>query len=293
MGSTGPASVNPATGKPYGALTFPVITIATWSGSPGALVEAMGIETAVLPSSAARWAACRCCSGRRTIRSACSAPSVATAAWHSPQNIAFHEVGRQAIMADPEWRGGDYDAAHGSVPAKGLAVARMAAHITYLSETALHRKFGRDAAGPRRPDLLVRRRLPGRELSAPPGLVVRRPVRRQQLSLHHPGDGLFRPARAARRGAGQRLPGARRHRFCVVSFTSDWLYPTRREPGSIVQALNAVAANVSASSRSRATRATTPSCWTKTSSSPPSAASSTQRRLSADLPKGMEAAQDE
>src|SRR5690606_5802587 len=72
-----------------------------------------------------------------------SAIPIATAARHSAQNIAFHEVGRQAIIADSEWKQGAY-LAHGTTPAKGLAVARMAAHITYLSEAALHRKFGRN-----------------------------------------------------------------------------------------------------------------------------------------------------
>src|SRR5271154_4912888 len=71
-----------------------------------------------------------------------SAVPIACAARHSAQNIAFHEVGRQAIMADPDWKGGTYQL-HGTLPAKGLAVARMAAHITYLSEAALQRKFGR------------------------------------------------------------------------------------------------------------------------------------------------------
>src|SRR3546814_4236855 len=72
-----------------------------------------------------------------------SALPVATAARHTAQNIAFHEVGRQAIMADPDWRNGEYTR-HGVKPERGLAVARMAAHITYLSEPALHRKFGRN-----------------------------------------------------------------------------------------------------------------------------------------------------
>src|SRR3546814_191611 len=72
-----------------------------------------------------------------------SALVIASAARHSAQNIAFHEVGRQAIMADPDWRGGAYEKA-GVRPEKGLAVARMAAHITYLSEQALQRKFGRE-----------------------------------------------------------------------------------------------------------------------------------------------------
>src|SRR4030095_124326 len=72
-----------------------------------------------------------------------SALPIATGARHSSQNIAFHEVGRQAVMADPDWCGGKYIEA-GKRPQKGLAVARMAAHITYLSESALHRKFGRN-----------------------------------------------------------------------------------------------------------------------------------------------------
>ncbi len=77
-------------------------------------------------------------------RSACSsALPIATGARHSSQNIAFHEVGRQAIMADPDWCQGRY-LDEGKAPRKGLAVARMAAHITYLSEAALHRKFGRN-----------------------------------------------------------------------------------------------------------------------------------------------------
>ncbi len=75
---------------------------------------------------------------------------IATAPFHSAQNIAFHEVGRQAIFADPDWQGGRYWET-GQVPARGLAVARMAAHITYLSEQALTRKFGRRLqAGPDR-----------------------------------------------------------------------------------------------------------------------------------------------
>ena len=77
-----------------------------------------------------------------------SAVPIACAAKHSAQNIAFHEVGRQAIMADPDWQGGAYQLA-GTRPGKGLAVARMAAHITYLSEAALQRKFGRNLQRPR------------------------------------------------------------------------------------------------------------------------------------------------
>ena len=107
------------------------------------LLDALGIETllAVIGGSmggmqALQWAA----SYPKRVR---AVMPIACAARHSAQNIAFHEVGRQAIMADPDWKGGDYQS-HGTRPSKGLAVARMAAHITYLSEMALQRKFGRN-----------------------------------------------------------------------------------------------------------------------------------------------------
>ncbi|MET0408914.1 MAG: homoserine O-acetyltransferase, partial [Hyphomicrobium sp.] len=141
MGSTGPASTNPKTGEPYG-LDFPVITIGDMVDAQARLIDHLGIDQlfAVVGGSMGgmqvlEWAA------RYKDRVFAAVP-IATAAWHSSQNIAFHEVGRQAVMADPEWKGGNYYAA-GTVPKNGLAVARMAAHITYLSEEALHRKFGR------------------------------------------------------------------------------------------------------------------------------------------------------
>ncbi|MBL8559718.1 MAG: homoserine O-acetyltransferase [Hyphomonadaceae bacterium] len=140
MGTSGPASMH-ADGRPYG-LRFPVFTVADMVRAQAMLVEALGIKQlfCVIGGSiggmqALQWAAAY---PQRVF--ACV--PVATAARHSAQNIAFYEVGRQAIMADPEWREGDY-LFHGTRPAKGLAVARMAAHITYLSEAALHRKFDR------------------------------------------------------------------------------------------------------------------------------------------------------
>ena len=144
MGTTGPAEIDPATGKPYG-LDFPLVTIRDMVRAQAMLLDALGIEQVAVRASAVRWAACRCCNGRRAIPSACvSAMPIACAARHSAQNIAFHEVGRQAIMADPDWKGGDLSAGTAHSPSKGLAVARMAAHITYLSEAALQRKFGRN-----------------------------------------------------------------------------------------------------------------------------------------------------
>jgi homoserine O-acetyltransferase len=141
MGSTGPASVNPRTGKAFG-LDFPVITVRDMVRAQVRLIDHLGIDRlfCVVGGSMGgmqvlEWAA------RHGHRVATAVP-IATAAWHSSQNIAFHEVGRQAVMADPDWCNGRY-LDEGKVPRRGLAVARMAAHITYLSEEALHRKFGR------------------------------------------------------------------------------------------------------------------------------------------------------
>jgi homoserine O-acetyltransferase len=140
MGTTGPTS--PAQdGQPYG-LRFPNITVADMVRAQAMLVDALGIDDlfCVIGGSlggmqALQWAASY---PKRVF----SCAPIATAARHSAQNIAFYEVGRQAIMADPDWRGGDYEK-HGLRPDKGLAVARMAAHITYLSESTFHRKFDR------------------------------------------------------------------------------------------------------------------------------------------------------
>ncbi len=140
LGTSGPASIA-ADGKPYG-LDFPVITIADMVRAQAALIDSFGIESlfAVIGGSMGgmqvlEWVASR---PQRVF----AAMPIATAARHSAQNIAFHEVGRQAVMADPDWCDGAY-LNHDTRPTKGLAVARMAAHITYLSDTALHRKFGR------------------------------------------------------------------------------------------------------------------------------------------------------
>ncbi|MET0431855.1 MAG: homoserine O-acetyltransferase [Hyphomicrobium sp.] len=241
MGSTGPASTNPKTGEPYG-LDFPVITIGDMVDAQARLIDHLGIDQlfAVVGGSMGgmqvlEWAA------RYKDRVFAAVP-IATAAWHSSQNIAFHEVGRQAVMADPEWKGGNYYAA-GTVPKNGLAVARMAAHITYLSEEALHRKFGRS--------LQDRSAL---TFSFNADFQVESYLRHQGSTFvdRFDANSYLYITRAMdyfdmRESAGGVLANAfrgTRTRFCVVSFTSDWLYPTR-ESREIVQALNAVAANVS------------------------------------------------
>ncbi len=141
MGSTGPASTEPGGNRPY-ALRFPVITIPDMVRAQVRLIDHLKIDQllSVVGGSmggmqALEWAA-------RYPRRVRSVIPIAAAARHSAQNIAFHELGRQAIMSDPEWCEGNYLEA-GTLPRKGLGVARMAAHITYLSDAALQRKFGR------------------------------------------------------------------------------------------------------------------------------------------------------
>jgi len=139
-GSTGPASENPGTGRPYG-LDFPVITVRDMVDAQTKLVDHLGIEKLLCVTGgsmggmqALQWAV----SYPERVRSAIP---IATTARHSPQQIAFNEVGRQAIMADLNWNNGDY---YGRTPpTRGLSVARMVGHITYMSDESMAEKFGR------------------------------------------------------------------------------------------------------------------------------------------------------
>lgn len=140
QGSTGPSSRNPKTGKPY-ALDFPIITISDMVSSQKRLIENLGIGkllTVVGGSMGGMQALTWLVKYPEKI---CSAIPIATAIKHSPQQIAFDEVGRQAIMADPRWKSGNYYG--GPPPASGLAVARMVGHITYMSDISMAEKFGR------------------------------------------------------------------------------------------------------------------------------------------------------
>ncbi len=241
MGSSGPASVDPATGKPYG-LAFPMITIADMVRAQAMLIEAMGIETLFAAIGGSM-------GGMQVLQLAADYPEkifsavcIAAAARHSAQNIAFHEVGRQAIMADPDWRGGAYDLA-GVRPEKGLAVARMAAHITYLSETALQRKFGRELQRDGLSwgfdaDFQVESYLRHQGASfvdrfdANSYLYITRALDYFDLAAQH--DGVL----------AQAFMKARHVRYCVLSFSSDWLYSTS-ESRDIVRALNAAGCRAS------------------------------------------------
>ncbi|WP_419807802.1 homoserine O-acetyltransferase MetX [Sphingomonas sp.] len=244
MGTSGPASIDPATGRPYG-MAFPVITVRDMVRAQAMLLDHLGIGAlaAVVGGSmggmqALSWAA----TFPDRVRAALV---IASTARHTAQNIAFHEVGRQAIMADPRWQGGDYGDAP---PAAGLAVARMAAHITYLSEAGLTEKFGR--------------RLQARDAQEDPKLSfgfdadfqVESYLRHQGLSFvdRFDANSYLYITRAMdyfdlAEEHGGRLADAFRGsatRFCIVSFDTDWLYPTA-ESRTVVHALNAAGLAVS------------------------------------------------
>ncbi|WP_343520338.1 homoserine O-acetyltransferase [Sphingomonas sp.] len=240
MGTSGPATVNPATGQPWG-MSFPVITIRDMVRAQAMLLDHLGVGRlkAVVGGSmggmqALSWPA--------TFPDRVEAAVViASTARHSAQNIAFHEVGRQAVMADPRWNGGAYY--DGEPPAAGLAVARMAAHITYLSEAGLTEKFGRRLQAREAKsfgfdaDFQIESYLRHQGLSfvdrfdANAYLYITRAMDYFDLAEEHGGTlaNAFRETRA---------------RFCLVSFDTDWLYPTR-ESRAIVHALNAAGAPVS------------------------------------------------
>jgi len=245
MGSTGPAS-NASDGKPF-AMRFPVITIRDMVRGLVGLLDQLGIERlhAVVGGSMG---------GMQALSLAANFPdrtarvlAIATTARHSAQNIAFHEVGRQAIMADPNWNEGDYYAS-GKTPDAGLAVARMAAHITYLSEAGLTDKFGRrlqDRATKSfgfdadfQVESYLRYQGSGftRRFDANSYLYITRAMDYFDLAEEHAKDG--------EEGLLADAFAETSSRFCLVSFDSDWLYPTA-ESRHVVHALNAAGAPVS------------------------------------------------
>ncbi|MCT4656581.1 MAG: homoserine O-acetyltransferase [Cohaesibacter sp.] len=240
-GSTGPASINPDTGKAYG-LELPIITIRDMVRAQAMLVDHLGIDQlfCVIGGSMGgmqviQWAAAypeRCA----------SVVIIASAAHHTSQNIAFYEVGRQAVMADPDWHGGRY-LDHGTTPRKGLSVARMAAHVTYMSETSLQNKFGRNLQDRTAKtfsfdaDFQIESYLRHQGMTfadrfdANSYLYVTRAMDYYDLAADYDGQ-------LANAFMGTKT------RFCLVSFTSDWMFPTA-ESRQIVHALNAAGASVS------------------------------------------------
>jgi homoserine O-acetyltransferase len=212
-GTTGPGSINPSTGCPY-AMSFPAVTIADMVRLQKMLIERLGIERLLTVSGgsmgamqALQWAV-------SYPDSVVSAIPIAGTARHSAQQIAFNEVGRQAVMADPDWCEGNYYGKR--PPARGLAVARMVGHITYMSDESMRQKFGRRLRDQNQFEVESYLRYRGSQFvdrfDANSYLYITRAM--DYFDLTSEGNSLsaaFEPITA---------------RFLVISFTSDWLYPS-------------------------------------------------------------------
>jgi homoserine O-acetyltransferase/O-succinyltransferase len=239
-GSTGPASINPATGKPYG-LGFPVVTIGDMVRAQVRLIDHLGIDRLLCVAGGSmggmqvlEWAA------HHPQRLKAAMP-LATTAHHSPMLIAFSEVGRQAIYADPAWNDGDYYDT-GKKPDAGLAVARMVGHITYLSEESMQKKFGRRLRNIERygyefnTEFEIESYLKyngnafTRRFDANSYLYVTKAM--DYFDLSQPSGSL-----------AASFADAAHVKFLVVSFTSDWLYPSYHSK-QLVSALMAAEADV-------------------------------------------------
>ena len=217
-GSTGPSSENPQTGRPYD-LDFPIVTVKDMVNAQARLMDHLGIDRLLCVAGGSM-------GGMQALQWAVTYPDrvrsaipIATAARHSPQQIAFNEVGRQAIMADPNWNGGDYYS--GTPPTRGLSVARMVGHITYMSDESMAVKFGRrlregELKEKFAPDFEVEGYLQYRgdnfvkRFDANSYLYITKAL--DYFDLYN-GKGLE-----------QLLKGVKA-RFLVVAFKSDWLYP--------------------------------------------------------------------
>jgi homoserine O-acetyltransferase len=211
-GTTGPSSINPETGEPW-AMSFPVVTIADMVRLQKLLIDSLGIKKllAVAGGSmggmqALEWAVAY-------PESVTAALPIATTARHSAQQIAFNEVGRQAIMADPDWNEGNYYGR--KPPARGLSVARMVGHITYMSDASMREKFGRRLRAPDQFEVESYLQYRGssfvERFDANSYLYITRALDSFDLTQRGTLPSLFEKIRT---------------RFLVISFTSDWLYPS-------------------------------------------------------------------
>ena len=221
QGTTGPGSINPATGAPY-AMSFPVITIGDMVRLQKMLIDRLGIPKLLAVAGGSM-------GGMQALQWAVDYPEmvravvpIATTARHSAQQIAFNEVGRQSIMADPDWCAGDYY--DKKPPARGLAIARMVGHITYMSDESMREKFGRRL---REKDKF------GFDFSVDFEVESYLRYRGSQFVNRFDANSYLYITKAEdyfdlTNGTGS-LQGAFRDsdtRFLVISFTSDWLYPS-------------------------------------------------------------------
>lgn len=218
-GSTGPSSINPETNRPYG-LDFPLITIKDMVIAQAHLIRHLGIKKLLCVAGGSM-------GGMQVLQWVASFPEmvraaipIATAARHSPQQIAFNEVGRQAIISDLDWKGGYYYGE--TLPARGLAVARMIGHITYMSDVSMTEKFGRRVKEER----LDFKFSPGFEVE---GYLQYRGdnfVKRFDANSYlYITKALDRFDLSNAKGLDEVLKLAQDTKFLVIAFKSDWLYP--------------------------------------------------------------------
>lgn len=239
-GSTGPASIDRQTGRPYG-LNLPVVTISDMVRAQVELIDALGIEKLLCVAGGSmggmqvlEWAA------NHPTRLSSAIP-IATTAHHSPMLIAFSEVGRQAIYADPAWNNGDYYASDRK-PDAGLAVARMVGHITYLSEESMHEKFGRRLQGRVKYGYEFQTEFQIESYLKYNGLnFTRRFDANSYLYITKAMDYFDLSATTGSLAAA--FARSTHLRFLVLSFTSDWLYPSYHSK-ELVGALTAAGADV-------------------------------------------------
>jgi homoserine O-acetyltransferase len=220
-GTTGPSSINPATGRPY-ATTFPGITIADMVRLQKRLIDYLGISRLLAVAGGSM-------GGMQALQWSVMYPDavaavlpIASTARHSAMQIAFNEVGRQAVMADPDWNGGDYYG--GPLPARGLSVARMVGHITYMSDESMRQKFGRR---------LREKDSPGFDFSVDFEVESYLRYRGSQFVTRFDANSYLYITKAmdyfdAAQGFPSLAASLERAtaRFLVISFTSDWLYPS-------------------------------------------------------------------
>jgi homoserine O-acetyltransferase/O-succinyltransferase len=211
-GTTGPASINPETGEPW-AMTFPVVTIADMVRLQKMLIDSMGIKKLLAVAGGSM-------GGMQALEWAVTYPEsvaavlpIATTARHGAQQIAFNEVGRQAIMADPDWNEGNYYGR--KPPARGLAVARMVGHITYMSDASMREKFGRRLRSADQFEVESYLQYRG-------STFVERFDANSYLYITRALDSFDLTQRGSLPALFEKIPA----RFLVISFTSDWLYPS-------------------------------------------------------------------
>ncbi|MGI6294513.1 MAG: homoserine O-acetyltransferase MetX [Armatimonadota bacterium] len=220
-GSTGPSSINPETGKPYG-LDFPMVTIGDMVRVQKELIDRLGIDQLACVVGGSM-------GGMQVLQWATTYPDrmrlvipIATTARLSPQAIAFDAVGRHAIMADPNWNNGDYYS--GQIPSRGLGIARMIGHITYLSDASMHAKFGRDLQDKVTPDYdFVTEFQVESYLNYQGDEFVKRFDANSYLYLSKAMDyfDLSQPSGDLREALSRVRAAA-----LVISFSSDWLFPS-------------------------------------------------------------------